>query len=167
MKNIVLTLNLMIMKTNNFVNNSVKAMASFFLAGLLVLTIWCFKNVGSYQEICYTHGAECPTPLTCKIRGMMFDTDMKRMQSLNERIASLEKKKSSLNDQLEKAKLERNLDCGMAVGIYSCPSHDLSEITYFEGKMAKIDRRITAMKKSQRNIAQKYGLDIQQMAFVK
>ena len=31
------------MKTNKFIENSNKAMASFFLTGLVVLTIWCFK----------------------------------------------------------------------------------------------------------------------------
>lgn len=154
------------MKTNKFFENSKKAMASFFLAGLVIIAYWCFKNEEYYQDMFFTHGTDIHTAMMSQTNSTSYNEDMMRLKELNGKIAKLEQKKESLDIQLEKAKLERNMDCGMAVGMYSCQPQDLSEITYLEGKIANLEYKITALKKSEKHIAEKYNLDIQNLAFM-
>lgn len=35
---------------NNIKNNSLKAMASFFVSGLVMLTVWCAENAGQLSR---------------------------------------------------------------------------------------------------------------------
>lgn len=155
------------MKTNKFIENSNKAMASFFLTGLVVLTIWCFKNTDYYQDTYFTFGTDCHTAMVNKTNSTSYNSDMKQLQEINEKIANLEQKMTSMYNKLEKAKNNRNKNYGMAVGMYYQPSTEMAEITNLEGNIAKLNHKIENLKMQEKNIAQKYGTDVQNLAFIK
>jgi TolA-binding protein len=55
----------------------------------------------------------------------------------------------------------------MAVGMYYQPSTEMAEITNLEGNIAKLDHKIENLKMQEKNIAEKYGTDVQNLAFIK
>ena len=155
------------MKTNNILKNSMKVTASFFLAGLVVMTYWCFKNEDCYQDSYFTHGTDNHTAMMSSTNSSSYNADMKQLKENNEKIAKLEQEKNNLNKKLEKAKADRNKNYGMVAGLYSQPSLEVAEISNYEGGIAKLVHKIDDLKKKEMQIAEKYGIDVQQLAFMK
>ena len=78
------------MKTNKFQKNSMKAVASFFVAGLIVLTVWCFKNASNHPEEFFAYEAECNTAIAHKANSTSYDANMQQLLEINAKIAKLE-----------------------------------------------------------------------------
>ena len=155
------------MKTNKFQKNSMKAVASFFVAGLIVLTVWCFKNASNHPEEFFAYEAECNTAIAHKANSTSYDATMQQLLEINAKIAKLEQEKNSMNKKLEKAKAERNKNYGIVAGMYSHPSPEVAEISNYEGGIAKLGHKIDDLKKKEMHIAEKYGIDVQQLALMK
>ena len=155
------------MKTHKFFANSKKAMASLFLVGLVVMAYWCFNNEDYYQDTYFTHGTDSHTAMMSSTNSSSYDADMKQLKEINEKIAKLEQEKNNMYKKLEKAKAHRNKNYGMVAGLYSQPSLEVAEISNLEGGIAKIDYKIGNLKMQEKNIAEKYGRDVQNLAFIK
>ena len=155
------------MKTHKFFANSKKAMASLFLVGLVVMAYWCFKNEDYYQDTYFTHGTDSHTAMMSSTNSSSYNADMKQLKEINEKIAKLEQEKNSMNKKLEKAKAERNKNYGIVAGMYSHPSPEVAEISNYEGGIAKLGHKIDDLKKKEMHIAEKYGIDVQQLALMK
>lgn len=152
-------LNYKIMK-NNIKNNSLKAMASFFVSGLVMLTVWCAENASSYQDETCTH-----TSLVSKVSAN--DNDMAKLNEINGKIAKLEQQKASMNKKLQEVKAERNKNYGMVAGMYSQPSQGQAEINNLESKISNMNHQIAALKKNEKFIADKHKINIQHLAQAK
>ena len=86
---------------NNVKNNSLKAMASFFVSGLVMLTVWCAENASSYQDETCMHAS-----IVSKVSAN--DNDMAKLNEINGKIAKLEQQKASMDKKLQEVKAERN-----------------------------------------------------------
>ena len=155
------------MKTHKFFANSKKAMASLFLVGLVVMAYWFFNNEDYYQDTYFTHGTDSHTAMMSSTNSSSYDADMKQLKEINEKIAKLEQEKNNMKKKKKKAKAHRNKNYGMVAGLYSQPSLEVAEISNLEGGIAKIDYKIGNLKIQEKNIAEKYGTDVQNLAFIK
>ena len=78
--------------------------------------------------------------------------------------ANLEQKKADLNNEIAKAKQDRDKNRGMVAGVTFPMPQDLPEISLMESKIKRIDLKIAALNESGKAIASKYGIDIKKVA---
>lgn len=114
---------------NKIKNNSLKAMASFFVSGLVMLTVWCAENASSYQDETCMHAS-----IVSKVSAN--DNDMAKLNEINGKIAKLEQQKASMDKKLQEVKAERNKNYGMVAGMYSQPSQGQAEINNLRARLA-------------------------------
>ena len=78
--------------------------------------------------------------------------------------ANLEQKKADRNNEIAKAKQDRDKNRGMVAGVTFPMPQDLPEISLMESKIKRIDLKIAALNESGKAIASKYGIDIKKVA---
>ncbi len=78
--------------------------------------------------------------------------------------ARLEKERADLNNEIAKAKQDRDKNRGMVAGVTFPMPQDLPEISLMESKIKRIDLKIAALNESGKAIASKYGIDIKKEA---
>lgn len=155
------------MKTMDYLKKCLRPTALFFVIGMAIFALGYYKVAKSDKGTCRTHGTNCPTRVMCKAKGLIFDYDMKCLKDINESISKMETQKQELNEKLCKARKERNRDYGMVTGMYFYPAHDLAELTALEDEIANVDSRIAALKVTEEAIANKYNINLKQVAFIK
>lgn len=151
------------MKAKKFINNSSRVIAAFLLAGAMVVAVW---SVMTYDRSTtyYSQNKFNNIEMNSTADNNISNADMKQMKEINVEIVKLAKKKAKVMGKLEKAKADRNKDHGMVAGMYFQPAQDIAEITNLEKTINKLDNKIAALDKQYKNIAEKQGSDVQQLA---
>lgn len=149
------------MKTKKFFANGVLPMSAFLFASAVILAFWSLftftksSMFDSQQEKMDAYSINAD--LAHAANTLYSDpnkviNDENSIQVISQEISKLEKERTQIANKLEKAKADRNKNQGMVAGMYFHPSQNLAEITNFEGKIKKIDHKIAALEKKERNI---------------
>ena len=150
------------MKTKNFSKSGMLGLSAFLFASSVIIAL-C--NILSFDESCrkmYFDMALTDNSFYSEAsKGINTDNSN---WVINKKITKLEKEKAEITGKLEKAKADRNKDHGMVAGMYYQPSQDLAEIINLEKKIGKLDNKIAALQKIEKNEIEKNGNIIQRLA---
>ena len=151
------------MKAKKFIDNSSRVIAAFLLTGAMVVAVW---SMATYDKCTmnYNQNKFNNIEMNSTADNSVSNADMKQVKEINVEIAKLEQKKAKVMNKLEKAKADRNKYHGMVAGLYFQPAQDVAEITNLEKTINKLDNKIAALEKKEKNIAEKQGSDVQQLA---
>ena len=151
------------MKAKKFIDNSSRVIAAFLLTGAMVVAVW---SMATYDKCTmnYNQNKFNNIEMNSTADNSVSNADMKQVKEINVEIAKLEQKKAKVMNKLEKAKADRNKYHGMVAGFYFQPAQDVAEITNLEKTINKLDNKIAALEKKEKNIAEKQGSDVQQLA---
>lgn len=149
------------METKKFYQYCTNAVAAFLLAGLSVMSIWCGLNYSMQKML----EADNDIEQYSASNNTVGNSDMKQVKEINMDISKLEKKRTNMMIALEKAKADREEDCGMVAGIYYHPAQDMTEIVSLEKKIKKLDSKIAALQKEGKMIADNSNSEPQQLVF--
>ena len=141
------------MKTKNFFKNSSKVIAAFFLTGAMSVAIW---GIATYDNSNAKYNAEGNnTEMSGTLSNVFSNAVIKQVKEINVEIAKLEQKKAKVMNKLEKAKADRNKEHAMVAGMYFQPAQDVSEMAILEGQVKRLDNKIAALEKKEKNLALK------------
>lgn len=141
------------MKTKRFFQNSSKVIAAFLLTGAMSVAIW---SVATYDKSNAMYNAQSiDTEMSGTLSNVFSNPVIKQVKEINVEIAKLEQKKAKVMNKLEKAKADRDKDHAMVAGMYYHPAADVSEMAILEGQVKKLDNKIAALEKKERNLALK------------
>ena len=141
------------MKTKNFFKNSKRVLAAFLLTGAMSVAIW---SVANYDPSNAMYNAQSnDTEMSGTLSNVFSNAVIKQVKEINVEIAKLEQKKAKVMNKLEKAKADRNKEHAMVAGMYYHPAVDVSEMAILEGQVKKLDNKIAALEKKEKNLALK------------
>ena len=141
------------MKTKNFFKNSSKVIAAFLLTGAMSVAIW---GIATYDNSNAKYNAEGNnTEMSGTLSNLFSNAVIKQVKEINVEIAKLEQKKAKVMNKLEKAKADRDKDHAMVAGMYFHPAQDVTEMAILEGQVKKLDSKIAALEKKEKNLALK------------
>ena len=149
------------MKTVKFFQSKAKATAAFMFAAVMAMGFIALssntntdKELLAQQEVsaCFFDQMEDAT----KAYNLLREIGIEK--------ANLEQKKADLNNEIAKAKQDRDKNRGMVAGVTFPMPQDLPEISLMESKIKRIDLKIAALNESGKAIASKYGIDIKKVA---
>lgn len=152
-----------IMKTKKFLANGVLPMSAFLFASAVIMVFWSlftFTQSSKFASQQEKMDAYCINADQTLAANTLYGdpnkviNDENSIQVINQKISKLEQERAQMTNKLKKAKADRNKNYGMVAGMYFQPSQDLAEIINFEGKVKKVDHKIAALKKKERNLAE-------------
>ncbi|MBO4658052.1 MAG: hypothetical protein J5637_00360 [Prevotella sp.] len=154
------------MKTRNF-KNSMKVGAAFAFAAAMTLALSAFSTTDCKMMSVGLSESHMPTTLS-KNSGEVNEVMCAalKLKEIGAEKASLEQKMMKEKENLMKAKEGRNKDYGMAAGIYYQPASGLSEVTYLEGKIYRLNVKINELNEVEKAINEKYGNDLKDLNLV-
>ena len=154
------------MKARNF-KDSMKVGAAFAFAAAMTLALSAFSTTDSEMMSINQSDGNMATTLS-KNSGEVNEVMCAalKLKEIGIEKASLEKKKMKEKENLKKAKEGRNKDYGIAAGIYYQPASGLSEVTYIEGKIYRLNVKINELNEVEKAINEKYGNDLKDLNLV-
>lgn len=154
------------MKTKKYFKNSMKVGVAFTFAAAMAMVLSAYsiadnKNMASSDNetttyVLYKHVGDL-NEVACAIL---------KLKEINKEKVCVEKKMVKEQENLKKAKAERNKDYGMVAGMYYQPASGLSEAVQIESKIKSLDNQLSELKKAEKAIYEKYGNDIKSQVFV-
>ena len=117
------------------------------------MAIW---SVANYDPSNAMYNAQSnDTEMSGTLSNVFSNAIIKQVKEINVEIAKLEQKKANVMNKLEKAKADRNKEHAMVAGMYYQPAQDVSEMAILEGQVKKLDKKIAALEKKEKNLALK------------
>lgn len=159
------------MKTKKYFKNSMKVGVAFTFAAAMAMVLSAYsiadnKNMTSSDDdemstvsasyVSHKHVGDL-SEVACAIL---------KLKEINKEKVYVEKKMVKEQENLKKAKAERNKDYGMVAGMYYQPASGLSEAVQIESKIKSLDNQLSELKKAEKAIYEKYGNDIKSQVFV-
>lgn len=159
------------MKTKKYFKNSMKVGVAFTFAAAMAMVLSAYsiadnKNMESSDDdemstvsasyVSHKHVGDL-NEVACAIL---------KLKEINKEKVCVEKKMVKEQENLKKAKAERNKDYGMVAGMYYQPASGLSEAVQIESKIKDLNLQLSELKKAEKAIYEKYGNDIKSQVFV-
>ena len=159
------------MKTKKYFKNSMKVGVAFTFAAAMAMVLSAY-SIADNKNMASSDGDEMSTVsasyVSHKHAGDLSEVAcaILKLKEINKEKASVEKKMVKEQENLKKAKAERNKDYGMVAGMYYQPASGLSEAVQIESKIKSLDNQLSELKKAEKAIYEKYGNDIKSQVFV-
>ena len=158
------------MKTKKYFKNSMKVGVAFTFAAAMTMILSAYsivdnKEMASSDDEISTVSASY---VSHKHVGDLSEVAcaILKLKEINKEKASVEKKMVKEQENLKKAKAERNKDYGMVAGMYYQPASGLSEAVQIESKIKTLNLQLSELNKAEKAIYEKYGNDIKSQVFV-
>ena len=159
------------MKTKKYFKNSMKVGVAFTFAAAMAMVLSAY-SIADNKNMAFSDDDEMSTVsasyVSHKHAGDLSEVAcaILNLKEINKEKASVEKKMVKEQENLKKAKAERNKDYGMVAGMYYQPASGLSEAVQIESKIKSLDNQLSELKKAEKAIYEKYGNDIKSQVFV-
>lgn len=159
------------MKTKKYFKNSMKVGVAFTFAAAMAMVLSAY-SIADNKNMAFSDDDEMSTVsasyVSHKHAGDLSEVAcaILKLKEINKEKACVEKKMVKEQENLKKAKAERNKDYGMVAGMYYQPASGLSEAVQIESKIKSLDNQLSELNKAEKAIYEKYGNDIKSQVFV-